>query len=196
MARNEPSSWLTVPVGSNTAGAAAQRRVTPQYLAHFVLRSEHPEEAESFYGTLLGADKHWESPFIKFLSWDEEHHRVGVFTAFSPVGMKNAPPVAPRVPNSVGVHSMQWSFFNLAELLAAAKRLARRGAQPFKALRDAAGVSLYYHDQDKNVCELRCGPPAAPANAYPAGEEVTVEALEATLSEPLPLRGLPPTLPA
>merc|ERR550514_1071489 len=99
--QNQPSAWMSVPIGPNTAAGVAaaptRKEVTPQYMAHFVTRSEQPNATSTFYQQLLGADEFWEAPFIRFLTFDEEHHRVGVATASG--GKKT--PVAQRIPNSV-----------------------------------------------------------------------------------------------
>merc|ERR1719326_2822861 len=113
--QNQASPWMTVPVGTSPPPAPIKRAVTPQYMAHFVLKSQQPDKSSAFYDGLFGVDLVMETPFIRFLSFDDEHHRVGVMTA---AGSKKTP-VVPRVPGSVGVHSLKWSYASMNELVAA-----------------------------------------------------------------------------
>src|SRR5690606_13896225 len=51
---------------------------TPTKLAHFVVRSKRYEETVRWYETLLGARPVFANPFLTFLTFDDEHHRVAV----------------------------------------------------------------------------------------------------------------------
>lgn len=198
--QNVASPWMTVPVGQSPAPAPITRKVTPQYMAHFVLRTQQPNVSTQFYDGLLGTDLVMETPFIRFLSFDDEHHRVGVMTG-GVIGQGNA-----RVPGSVGVHSLKWTYGSMPELVAAAKRLQRRGVLPVKILKDSSGdgVSIFFHDPDMSICELRFGGCVMcqlnAAASYPGGVEVAaLEELEKAVASPElahSLRGFPPAAPA
>src|SRR3546814_4551318 len=57
---------------------AGQQAISPQRLAHFVLRTSRFEELVDWYQTVLGATPAFKNELLAFLSYDEEHHRVAI----------------------------------------------------------------------------------------------------------------------
>src|SRR3546814_2197885 len=57
---------------------AGQQAISPQRLAHFVLRTSRFEELVDWYQTVLGATSAFKNEMLAFLSYDEEHHRVAI----------------------------------------------------------------------------------------------------------------------
>src|SRR3546814_7750061 len=55
---------------------AGQQAISPQRLAHFVLRTSRFEELVDWYNTVLGASPALMNELHAFCSYDEEHHRM------------------------------------------------------------------------------------------------------------------------
>src|SRR3546814_1969027 len=54
---------------------AGQQAISPQRLAHFVLRTSRFEELVDWYQTVLGATPAFKNELLAFLSYDEEQDR-------------------------------------------------------------------------------------------------------------------------
>src|SRR3546814_3574325 len=67
--------WSSDVCSSDLAG---QQAISPQRLAHFVLRTSRFEELVDWYQTVLGATPAFKNELLAFLSYDEEHHRVAI----------------------------------------------------------------------------------------------------------------------
>ena len=50
----------------------------PAKLAHIVLRTNDYQRLSEFYRIFLNADINFENEFMKLLSYDTEHHRIGI----------------------------------------------------------------------------------------------------------------------
>src|SRR3546814_5397548 len=74
---------------------AGQQAISPQRLAHFVLRTSRFEELVDWYQTVLGATPAFKNELLAFLSYDEEHHRVAIL---------NVPGLQPQPEGVGGVH--------------------------------------------------------------------------------------------
>src|SRR3546814_18993286 len=72
---------------------AGQQAISPQRLAHFVLRTSRFEELVDWYQTVLGATPAFQNELLAFLSYDEEHHRVALL---------NVPGLQPKPAGVVG----------------------------------------------------------------------------------------------
>src|SRR3546814_17515381 len=88
---------------------AGQQAISPQRLAHFVLRTSRFEELVDWYQTVLGATPAFKNELLAFLSYDEEHHRVAIL---------NVPGLQPQPTGVVVVHHCAFTFATLADLLA------------------------------------------------------------------------------
>src|SRR3546814_2971106 len=88
---------------------AGQQAISPQRLAHFVLRTSRFEELVDWYQTVLGATPAFKNELLAFLSYDEEHHRVAIL---------NVPGLQPQPEGVVGVHHCAFTYATLADLMA------------------------------------------------------------------------------
>jgi catechol-2,3-dioxygenase len=120
--------------------------VTPRQLAHFVLRTRKYAELIAWYRSVLGAKPVFESPFITFLTWDAEHHRLAIV---------NAPHFHERPDDCVGFDHVAVTLPSAADLLRSYERLRDLGIRPTTPIHHGPTLSLYYLDPDKNEIELQ-----------------------------------------
>ena len=120
--------------------------IAPSKLAHFVLRTRRYTELIAWYETVLGARPVFESPFITFLTWDAEHHRIAI---------ANAPHFMERPDNTVGVDHIAVTLPTAGDLLRSYERLRDLGIKPCTPIHHGVTLSMYYLDPDKNEIELQ-----------------------------------------
>lgn len=128
--------------------APAGTRLVPGQFAHIVLYTQDVARLRDWYVTFLNAAIVGESPLGCFLTYDDEHHRLGI---------ASMPGLAPRDPDveTVGVAHYAYGYRGLGELLHTYRRLKRAGIVPFWPINHGMTVSLYYRDPDGNVVEIQ-----------------------------------------
>jgi catechol 2,3-dioxygenase-like lactoylglutathione lyase family enzyme len=117
----------------------------PARFGHIVLRTARFQEMTAFYKTLLNAEPMYETPFLCFLTYDDEHHRVLVATD---------PNAKDRDPKACGVAHFAYLFDSLSDLMSAYARIRDTGLKPTYCVNHGFQSSLYYHDPDNNEVEL------------------------------------------
>lgn len=125
---------------------AARAVVSPQRLAHVVLRSSQFDALVSWYRTVLGAQIAFSDGNLAFLSYDEEHHRIAVL---------NIPGLKPQPEGVAGVHHMAFTYATLADLVGTYERLDQTGIRPVTCINHGPTTSMYYADPDGNQVELQ-----------------------------------------
>lgn len=126
---------------------STERTVSPQKLAHVVLRSRsHYAEMIDWYLAVLGAKLVYKSERISFLSYDDEHHRIAI---------TRSDELTDRPYRSVGLDHIAFTYANLDDLLAVYARLKRQQILPFCNVNHGPTTSLYYLDPDQNRIELQ-----------------------------------------
>lgn len=120
--------------------------VKPAKLAHFVIRTSKFEESKAWWATVLDAKPSYENPALSFMTYDDEHHRIGI------VAM---PALAAQSGGHAGVEHVAFTYAELGELLATYRRLKSLGIIPFWTINHGPTVSLYYRDPDANKVELQ-----------------------------------------
>lgn len=121
-------------------------RVAPTKLAHLVLRTAQFEEMKAFYCRLLNAKVVFSSSIVAFLTYDQEHHRLGLV---------HRTELEPNSPSHAGLEHVGFTFGSLAELLHTYQRLKTEGILPFWCVNHGTTTSLYYADPDANQVELQ-----------------------------------------
>jgi catechol 2,3-dioxygenase-like lactoylglutathione lyase family enzyme len=142
---------------------AKQRgRIAPAKMAHVVLRTNHYDEMVAWWKTVLEAEPLHANPFITFLTFDDEHHRLAI---------ARAPNLAPKRPNSVGIDHFAFGYETVGDLLATYERLAGLGIRPTTSIHHGITLSFYYLDPDRNQVELQVDAFASveETNAFLAG---------------------------
>ena len=126
--------------------ARERGRIAPVRMAHVVLRTARFAELLAWWRTVLELEPMYENPFIAFLTFDEEHHRIAI---------ANAPHLAEKTPNAVGVDHFAFSYASAGDLLATVERLAAAGIAPSTSIHHGPTLSFYYLDPDRNQVELQ-----------------------------------------
>lgn len=120
--------------------------IPPSKLAHVVMRSAHYEQAKAWYQEVLGARVVFDSPFLAFLTYDDEHHRIALV---------NTEAADPPAPGSTGVDHVAFTFAGIGDLLATYRRLDGQGIRPHWCINHGPTTSLYYRDPDGVQIELQ-----------------------------------------
>ena len=120
--------------------------ISPERLAHFVLRTSRFDEMVDWYQTVLGAIPAFKNDILAFLSYDEEHHRVAILAM---------PDLKPQPDGIVGVHHNAFTYASLDDLMTTYERLRDIGIKPVFPINHGPTTSLYYADPDGNQIELQ-----------------------------------------
>ena len=126
--------------------ARARGRIAPARMAHVVLRTNRYEEMIAWWKTVLELEPLHANPFITFLTFDEEHHRVAI---------AQLPGLKDKLLNAVGVDHFAFSYASIADLLSTYERLAANGIRPATSIHHGITLSFYYLDPDRNEVELQ-----------------------------------------
>lgn len=120
---------------------------SPTKLAHIVLQTYDVKGLCEWYCTVLNAHVVFEElPKLSFITYDEEHHRMGF--AQLPGTRVEPSPVVP------GLRHSAWTYRNIRELLGEYERLKAAGIVPNVRINHGPTFSLYYTDPDGNNAEL------------------------------------------
>ncbi|GAB3565296.1 VOC family protein [Amycolatopsis endophytica] len=126
-----------------TAGAS----VSPDRLAHVVLRTTRYDDMVTWYRTVLGARTSFEAPgAMCFLTFDEEHHRVAI---------AGVPTLAERPVMAAGLEHIAFTYATLGDLVATYERLKKLDIEPYWTINHGPTISFYYRDPDNNQLELQ-----------------------------------------
>lgn len=132
---------------------------SPAKLAHVVLRTPRMEAMQRWYENVLGARVVFANPFLAFLTYDDEHHRI----AFVSDPGAEAPS-----PRASGLEHVAFTYASLGDLVATWERLHEQGIEPYWCINHGPTTSLYYADPDGNHVELQIDnfPDAASLHAW------------------------------
>jgi catechol-2,3-dioxygenase len=120
--------------------------IRPRQLAHVVLRVSDLQRSRSWYLTVLEARPSFENEMVCFLTYDDEHHRIGLISR---------PELLHDADNHPGLDHIAFTYGQLGELLATYRRLADLGIQPYWTINHGPTISMYYKDPDGNRLELQ-----------------------------------------
>jgi len=138
---------------------AAKGRIVPAKFGHIVLRTTDMPRLRDWYLTVLQARIAYQNEQVSFMTYDDEHHRVGIV---------QLPGLATPGTPSPGLEHSSFSYAGLGDLLATYRRLKAAGIEPFWTINHGPTISMYYRDPDGNKVELQVDvfATAAEANAF------------------------------
>ena len=119
---------------------------TPVLFAHFVLRSSKIQPMIDWYSMVLNMHVVQRTDYICFLTYDDEHHRLGIVNL---AGLK-----APDAGTS-GLAHVAYTFADIGALLSTWRRVKALGVAPARCIHHGPTVSIYYRDPDGNGVELQ-----------------------------------------
>jgi catechol-2,3-dioxygenase len=128
--------------------ARARGKIAPAKLAHIVLRTQ-PERVGTildWYKTVLEAEAMLETEGLGFITYDNEHHRIGVL---------GIPGTQTHVDGLAGLHHVAFTYGSLSDLVNTYERLRDLGITPEFTINHGPTTSMYYFDPDKNQVELQ-----------------------------------------
>lgn len=126
--------------------AFASVKPIPAKLSHLVLRTPRFAAMREFYMSLLGAHPAFENEQVCFMTYDDEHHRVGLI---------NWPHLEDMEPKRAGLEHIAFTYDDLPSLLAAYVHNKDQGIEPFWTINHGPTISMYYRDPDGNKIELQ-----------------------------------------
>lgn len=124
---------------------AAAHPIRPHKLAHVVLRVSNLHRSREWYLRVLEGWPAFENDVLCFLTYDDEHHRIGLL----------AEPNWQNAGDAQGLAHIAFTYETLGELLATYKRLAGQDIMPYWKINHGPTISLYYKDPDGNRLELQ-----------------------------------------
>jgi catechol 2,3-dioxygenase-like lactoylglutathione lyase family enzyme len=133
-------------MAKRTLASEYPHRVKPSKFAHVVLLTPDLGRSRDWYLTVLDGHVGYENDMVCFLTYDEEHHRVGLVSV---------PGLVPRAPNSYGLDHLAFTYPTLGALLANYQYLRRRSIEPYWAINHGPTISMYYRDPDGNKVEMQ-----------------------------------------
>ena len=106
----------------------------------------------------------YENEMLSFMTFDEEHHRLGIVQLPQPVA---------RTATTVGLAHTAYTFPSLKGLLAHYEDLTTAGIEPHVPVQHGPTTSIYYRDPDGNTVELQIDNFTTPREAteYFLGDE-------------------------
>ncbi len=125
--------------------AARRDKVAPVRFAHIVFRTSRKEEMVQWYRTVLEAEPSLHNPFLTFLTFDDEHHRIAIV---------EMPGLKDKDATIATMDHCAFTYASLGDLLATYQRLRETGIHPYWCINHGPNLSFYYRDPDGNQVEL------------------------------------------
>jgi catechol 2,3-dioxygenase-like lactoylglutathione lyase family enzyme len=147
-------------------------QVTPYKLAHLVLRVSNLERSVAWYSEVLGAHLIGSGGFFAGITYDEEHHRIGLIevagaaretetfgasTLVQDEAERAATAGADALQFSTepGLEHVAFTYDSLDGLLNTYVRLRDKDIKPIMAVNHGVTTSFYYNDPDGFRVELQ-----------------------------------------
>ena len=133
-------------MAAGTLDNPSSKPISPGRFAHVVLRTNKFDAMRAFYKTFLGAHATYEDDVLAFLTYDQEHHRIGLV---------NMPDLSAKDRSTAGLEHLAFTFDSLHDLALAYLQRKENGILPFWPVNHGPTTSIYYHDPDGNILETQ-----------------------------------------
>ena len=117
----------------------------PGYISHVGIRARNYEAMLRWYESVMGAEIRHQNDFLAFMTFDDEHHRMVIFTV---------PDTVERPPTANGIDHIGYGVRDHGHLVEIYERLRDLGIKPSSQLNHRFTTSIYYHDPDGNEVEF------------------------------------------
>lgn len=117
---------------------------SPVKLGHVALCTTDVARLRAWYCTVLKARVMFESDFVGFITYDDEHHRLAIINR----GVEPAP-------GPSRLDHISFTYATLGDLLGTYERLKDDGITPHRTINHGGTTSMYYRDPDGNQVELQ-----------------------------------------
>jgi catechol-2,3-dioxygenase len=135
-----------IDLTTRNLAASYPRAIKPAKLAHVVIRTPKFAESCAWWSKVLDAKPSYENAQLSFMTYDDEHHRIGII---------NMPDLAEQDMSKAGAEHIAFTYNELGELLATYRRLKSEGIEPFWCINHGPTISMYYRDPDLTKVELQ-----------------------------------------
>jgi catechol-2,3-dioxygenase len=123
-----------------------EKVISPEGLAHVVLRTNNFRPMVDFYVTFLGGRVAHENEYLAFITYDHEHHRIAIL---------EVPDTVNKVRTSSGLEHIAFTFQTLNDLVLAYQQRKKLGILPVWSVNHGPTTSMYYEDPDGNQLETQ-----------------------------------------
>jgi catechol 2,3-dioxygenase-like lactoylglutathione lyase family enzyme len=120
--------------------------IRPLKLAHVVLRTSTLDQSRDWYNQVLMGRTVFENGMVCFLTYDDEHHRIGLI---------NRPDLSGSADDRLGLEHIAFTYESLGDLLSTYKRLSAQNIHPYWTINHGPTISFYYKDPSGNRVELQ-----------------------------------------
>lgn len=124
--------------------------VRPVRISHLALATTNFDAVAGWWQTVLNAKPSMAADGMRFMAFDDEHHKVVVFE------MKGLQSRSGPKHEFCGMHHIAFSYASFEDLASTYLRLKSHGILPWRGINHGTSFALDYHDPDYNTCELQC----------------------------------------
>lgn len=130
--------------------------IRPTHISHLAIGTNNFEAVADWWQTVLNMKPSLDADGMRFMTFDQEHHKIVVFE-FD--GLQRRTGAAPEF---TGMHHIAFTYASFGDLAATYKRLKKKGILPYRGINHGTSYAIDYWDPDYNCCELQC-------SAFPPG---------------------------
>ncbi|MFL9889043.1 VOC family protein [Paraburkholderia agricolaris] len=124
--------------------------IRPTHISHLAIVTDNFDVMADWWQVVLNAKPSLKADGMRFLGFDNEHHKIVVFENRHVARRKSA------TFESGGMHHIAFSYASFEDLVSTYRRLKDIGILPWRAINHGTSFALDYHDPDFNTCELQC----------------------------------------